>query len=157
MPRKDREAKNAYMRAWNRKPENKARRKAYQKKWDDAHREHLLEYRNAWMKARYAKDKASGAAIRYSLQRHHVTVAWFEQKLLEQGNVCAICRLAAPKGERLHVDHDHSCCATKRGRSCGKCVRGLLCSSCNPALDRVERDPEWGTKALAYLSSYALQ
>lgn len=39
---------------------------------------------------------------------------------------------------RLHIDHDHACCPSGKfpGRkvSCGKCVRGVLCSNCNTAL-----------------------
>jgi hypothetical protein len=34
------------------------------------------------------------------------------------------------------VDHDHDCCS---GRSCGRCVRGLLCTSCNTGLGQLER------------------
>jgi hypothetical protein len=30
------------------------------------------------------------------------------------------------------VDHDHACCQ-KKNRSCGKCIRGLLCHTCNIA------------------------
>lgn len=36
----------------------------------------------------------------------------------------------------FHIDHDHSCC--NGGTSCGKCIRGLLCRSCNMSLGHVE-------------------
>jgi len=36
---------------------------------------------------------------------------------------------ACQEAEWLQVDHDHSCCPGET--SCGKCVRGLLCSKCN--------------------------
>jgi hypothetical protein len=42
----------------------------------------------------------------------------------------------------LNVDHDHGCCQGKN--SCGKCVRGIVCSSCNQYLGRLEN----GTIAL---------
>lgn len=64
-----------------------------------------------------------------------------------QGGVCAICG-CEPSGP-LAVDHDHSCCPG-RG-SCGKCVRGLLCSQCNWALGCMEDSAERLRSAAEYL------
>ena len=40
-----------------------------------------------------------------------------------------MCRELFAEGQLIHVDHDHECCRMKN-RSCGKCVRGLLCHGC---------------------------
>ena len=41
--------------------------------------------------------------------------------------------------ERLHIDHDHNCCppgafTTRTQVSCGLCIRGWLCQTCNTSL-----------------------
>lgn len=46
------------------------------------------------------------------------------------------CEGCGTVGKRLCVDHDHRCC---RFGSCGKCVRGVLCHSCNTTLGHAER------------------
>lgn len=69
----------------------------------------------------------------------------------QQGHGCAICgRSENSDGRRLHVDHDHACCPTK-DRSCGKCIRGLLCGQCNTALGYLNEDAARLDAASAYL------
>ncbi len=44
------------------------------------------------------------------------------------------------KEEMPNVDHDHRCCVARK--SCGKCVRGLLCRVCNQQfIAAIEKNP----------------
>lgn len=69
----------------------------------------------------------------------------------KQLGVCGICRddldIATP-----HVDHDHACCPG--AKTCGRCVRGLLCRRCNHAVTELDKDRRWATWALDYLAGY---
>jgi len=47
------------------------------------------------------------------------------------------------------VDHDHKCCSGKR--TCGKCIRGLICQDCNRGLGAFHDDPIALLKAIEYL------
>jgi hypothetical protein len=60
-----------------------------------------------------------------------MTLAEFDAMLKRQGGGCAICATTKPGGmyDVFQVDHDHSCCPGRY--TCGKCVRALLCVSCN--------------------------
>ena len=47
------------------------------------------------------------------------------------------CEICGDKPERnLQVDHDHNCCDSTK--TCGKCVRGIVCHTCNTAIDKME-------------------
>ena len=75
----------------------------------------------------------------------------------KQGGVCLICRKPETATHqsgtlrRLAVDHDHGCCPGKR--SCGKCVRGLLCSRCNSAIGLFDEDRDILLAAIGYLDA----
>ena len=47
------------------------------------------------------------------------------------------------------VDHDHTCCPA--GRSCGSCVRGILCRKCNVAIGYLKDDAGYAEAAARYL------
>lgn len=78
----------------------------------------------------------------------------YDAMLERQGGACAACggdNSAASKG--WHVDHDHSCCPG--ARSCGQCIRGLLCAGCNVALGHVHDSIEQLRALISYLEQYA--
>ena len=92
---------------------------------------------------------------------------WMEL-LASQHYACAICGVRDPAADDphyhdsdlitgdhtffsfLHVDHDHACCPGKK--SCGECVRGLLCGRCNRALGLMDDDLERLRRAVTYLA-----
>ena len=59
---------------------------------------------------------------------------------------CQICGAT----ENLHIDHDHTCCKTHRN-TCGKCIRGVLCGSCNNGLGNFKDSPRLMSNAIHYL------
>lgn len=85
--------------------------------------------------------------------KHGIVQEQYQAMLDEQGGVCAICKGSDPYGHgRFHIDHDHGCCPG--ARSCGKCVRALLCGRCNPGLGAFGDDPELLEAAARYIREY---
>ena len=82
--------------------------------------------------------------------KYKITLETYNKMLEEQGGVCAICGEVNPNGKALAVDHDHKCCPDKC-KSCGECVRQLLCDRCNTLLGRVNDDVSLLNKAIEYL------
>lgn len=77
-----------------------------------------------------------------------ITLEQYEAMLMAQGGVCAVCK-SPPDKVALAVDHDHKCCPFRK--SCGKCVRGLLCAKCNTGLGGIE---EFLDEAKEYLKKW---
>jgi hypothetical protein len=77
----------------------------------------------AWRAAHPERVKERNAV--YSITSHGITVEQYQVMLAAQGGACADCG----EVKALEIDHDHECC--DRIRSCGKCVRDLVCGSCN--------------------------
>jgi hypothetical protein len=87
----------------------------------------------------------------HKFNRYGITEAQYLQMLEDQGYACAICGRPFGEDDRVCWDHDHSCCpvpASGHTRSCGKCLRGLLCVQCNTRLGWLET---YGNTIGAYL------
>jgi hypothetical protein len=77
----------------------------------------------------------------------------------EQHGLCAICgrpeRSVSKKTGKLYplaVDHDRSCCFGYR--SCGRCVRQLVCRNCNVLIGMAGDNPELLLAAITYLTRW---
>lgn len=86
---------------------------------------------------------------------YNVTKAQFEAMLEEQEYRCATCPRSIEDLTQARMDHDHACCPGKK--SCGKCVRGILCHNCNVVLGLVADSIEVLSKMTKYLSQGALK
>lgn len=94
----------------------------------------------------------------YRLKRDfNITEEQYMWLLARQGNVCALCFEPETKVHhrnnevmRLAVDHDHRCCS-ESAKSCGKCIRGLLCYSCNMMMGKIESKPALAKRFADYI------
>lgn len=82
-------------------------------------------------------------------QVYNITAEQYWAIYEAQGGLCAICRRASGKYKFLSVDHDHACCSGKT--SCGRCVRSLVCTTCNKMLGHMKDDLEFVERVYLYL------
>lgn len=116
------------------------------KEWKDVG-EFYPSSRNADALSTYCKRCDRSDRIK---RNYGITVDKYEAMLEAQGGGCAICGGAPKDGPSLHIDHDHSCCSTYK-KSCGECVRGLLCEDCNRVLGMFADNVARFESAIAYL------
>jgi hypothetical protein len=107
-----------------------------------AHRESVRRYRLT-PKGRES-NRVRTRASRFSLPNEVI------RALLARG-VCDICGLPPREGKTLELDHHHGCCHCER--SCGACVRGVLCRYCNQKLSSLG-DYGWNTASWQYLEQH---
>ena len=89
-------------------------------------------------------------------KRFGLTPEMFEEIFNAQDRKCAACGgtdSGMPSGA-WHIDHDHNCCPQKNVKTCGKCIRGILCRSCNLTLGNAKEDPNRLRKLAEYIERY---
>lgn len=96
-----------------------------------------------------ARQRALHLAYRFGL-----SVDQYNDMLAAQGGVCPIC-LRSPENltQPFHVDHDHRCCPGDK--TCGQCLRDLLCFNCNVALGSIRDSLETAERLVTYLRRYS--
>lgn len=104
-------------------------------------------YRKNW---RESNPELSKERSKYKHIKHHYGLdrEAYDSLTERQNGLCAICDTDLSQC-RTVVDHDHSCCAGIR--TCGSCVRGILCVTCNTGIGMLRDDYETVLKAAAYL------
>lgn len=74
--------------------------------------------------------------------------------LEEQNSLCCICEEPLDLehgGKDVCIDHDHKCCPPTSRKSCGKCIRGILCRPCNFLIGIAREDSNILSRAQVYL------
>lgn len=80
-------------------------------------------------------------------ERHGLSLEQYQVLLDKYDGNCWTCRTV----QAQCIDHDHSCCPSTW--SCGKCVRGVLCSHCNRGLGMVLDNVETLQRMIDYLDN----
>lgn len=104
---------------------------------------------------RVAKGSKSGMCKRHTqtFGKYRATAAWVNQKFADQDERCAICLTTESGRLDWCIDHDHSCCAS-RVRTCGRCLRGIVCSGCNLMLGHAKDNAARLRAGADYLEMY---
>ena len=98
--------------------------------------------------------RSRAGSIRH-VYKIEVTQIW--DMLVTQDFKCQICSSKIDRNSAC-IDHDHKCCPTdpkaRHQRSCGKCVRGLLCKRCNWGLGHFSDNTNTLRSAISYLEAW---
>jgi hypothetical protein len=80
-------------------------------------------------------------------KNYGLTLEQYDEMLASQDGKCFLCGTTdtSPKNN-FAVDHDHACCPGSK--TCGKCIRGLLCFNCNFVVGYIERKFVFGELAM---------
>ena len=135
-----------YRRAHPEDPQKVSKRyKGYYRK----HSDKISKAAKQWQLNNPKKCKKIGRTWR--LKHHYgLTLEQYDTIFQKQEGKCLICtRHQSELPTVLVVDHDHNCCAGDK--SCGKCIRGLLCDGCNRGIGGFEDNIEALQNATVYL------
>lgn len=120
------------------------------------HEERNLHYRDR--KNRLGAEAVSIEETKRRLQcRYKLTPEQRQEMVVNCRGMC-ICGTVFSPGRRTtaYLDHDHRCCPGLR--SCGKCIRGLLCNRCNRVLGLLKENPQLlPAYMLEYLEKYEVR
>lgn len=95
----------------------------------------------------------------YLKRTYNISEDEYNEVLESQGGTCFICGPITGRNgtaKKLSVDHDHKCC--NGSRSCGECVRAILCTNCNRyILGHVRDDVDALKRAIQVIEEHPAQ
>ena len=99
----------------------------------------------------YADRTKDSSRSQYLMRAYNMTPQEFEEMFDSQGRRCLICSTDTPNGRHSSwcVDHDHTCCP--EAKTCGECVRGIICCRCNRLLGLAKDSQTTLIRAALYL------
>lgn len=128
-------------------PEQIKKRKDRSKKWQidnpDQYKNSVKKWKENNTERKWILDKKSHLWTHYRM-----TIEDYQSMLTKQDGKCLICN----QHKRLVVDHNHSCCPNKT--TCGNCVRGLICVSCNTLVGYIETHKNLLDSANKYIKDF---
>jgi hypothetical protein len=126
--RDDPERRRAYRTEYRK--QNRDKINAQSRSWRARHPEKVSE----WNARDRDKNRMSQMRRNHGMEPGDWAALWESQD-----GCCYLCGSALVDG-KIHIDHDHSCCGSKR--SCLICRRGLSCGLCNHAIGMAADDPD---------------
>jgi hypothetical protein len=113
------------------------------KTWKDGFMSWCKGCHSKKVKANYNPLVRKSRKLKYN---YGITLEEYNNKLKEQGDVCAICKSDTPGGNGdFYVDHNHT-----TGQ-----VRGLLCHWCNFMIGQSKESPEILSAGIDYLKKWS--
>lgn len=116
-------------------------------KYSDGRRNYCKQCHSKYV-TQYIKDnpsKRSKSDYKRKFKRHGLDESSYLSLFNKYNGKCHSCK----DRDAVNIDHDHSCCPGSY--SCGKCVRGVLCSQCNTALGLLQDSPEKIKNLIKYI------
>lgn len=103
------------------------------------HSKYVTEYikQNPAKRSKYNPDR--------KFKKHKLTQEQYLSLYNLYSGKCHSCK----DRDATNIDHDHKCCPGLY--SCGKCVRGVLCSQCNTALGLLQDDKQKIKNLMKYI------
>ena len=108
------------------------------------HTDYVLSYYSSNPDKKEAKNKMN-SVYSGNWKKHGISKEQYIEMMNEYNGKCHSCN----DRDAVSIDHDHNCCPGPR--SCGKCIRGILCNQCNTALGLLQDNKDKIQGLLEYI------